>query len=422
MDRVSVYNAEEVKLEAKRCLSCKKPLCEEGCPIHNNIRDFIKALKEDDLALASNLVYDNSKLAFICSVVCPHEDNCMGHCVLNRAHKPINVGGIEAYITHNTKPQKPIIKRNGKQALVVGAGPAGLYAAFDLSKAGYAVTIHEATNHLGGVLSYGIPDYRLAAKHLARLEELVRDYEITVKYNSYLTEKEIIALKEEYSIIILACGLTASRSAGLGESKRIIDATTLLKDYNLKTKYEEGQLPTITGNVAVIGAGNVAMDAARVLVRLGAKVDVLYRRSREEAPATKEEISLAEAEGVVFNFLQNPVAATENLEGITLKLEKMVLGEPDSSGRRRPVGTKEYFTKEFSYVVAAIGQIPASDLNFSEIKTDHGYVVTTSDFKTNLPGIYAIGDLTLGAKTVVEACASAKEAVRNILNELANEN
>lgn len=415
MIRKHIYDTLEAENEAKRCLSCKNPLCETGCPIKNHIRDFIKEIKNKDLTKAGQIVFENSNLAFICSLVCPHENNCMGHCVLNRANKPINVGALEAYIAKNVTYNYSLKPSNGKKALIVGSGPAGIYAAIELKKNGFSVTLVEASNHIGGVLSYGIPNYRLPNDNLERIEKMLADLKVEIKLNTFMNEDSILLEKDNYDYILLACGLTKSRDANLGSNDRIIDALKLLKEYNLKTRYNEGMLPNVYGKVAVVGAGNVAMDASRVLRRLGCDVDVLYRRSREEAPATKEEIALAEDEGVRFNFLQNPVEAKLVDDKLELKMEKMTLGEPDSSGRRRPVSTNEFFNLRFDFVVKAIGQIPDSDLAFTKINVDHGYIITNDFYETNIENIYALGDLTLGAKTVVEACVSAKCAVENII-------
>lgn len=407
--RISMFNKEEAFKEAKRCLSCKNPSCETGCPIHNHIRDFIYALKEEDVNKAAKIVYDNSHLAFICSIVCPHEKNCIGHCILNKAKKePINIGAIEAFISHDVLNKIEVKKENGKKALIIGSGPAGIYLALSLRSEGFMVDIYERESHLGGVLAYGIPNYRLPVSNLERINKLVNDSGINVYLNQELTENDILKLKENYDYVVLACGLTKSRPCGFEDSKYVFDAQQLLKEYNYKTKFEEGNLPNLSGKVIVEGCGNVAMDIARSLVRIGCDVEIVYRRSKEEAPATNEEIEAALSEGVKFNFLQNPVSLVEKDEHIILKMEKMKLGELDASNRRSFVKTGEFFEIEANYLVSAIGQVPNDNLAFKQIQTDHGYVVTNENYETNIKGIYAIGDLTLGAKTVVEACQSAK--------------
>ena len=415
--RISMFNKEEAFKEAKRCLSCKNPSCETGCPIHNHIRDFIKALKEDDLPKARKIVYDNSNLAFICSIVCPHEKNCIGHCILNKAKKePINVGGIEAYITHNSLMEVPAIKETNHKVAVIGAGPSGIYAALELAKVGVKVDIYEAFSHVGGVLSYGIPDFRLSARELKRLEEVLDMFKIKVFLNNKVDNDKFKELLANYDKVIVACGLTKARKAGLGENERIISANKILEEYNLKAKYNEGKMPEISGKVFVMGAGNVAMDVSRVAKKLGCNTTIVYRRSLAESPANKEEIDAAMADGVIFRFLENPVEVKEEDNKLVLKIEKMALGETDESGRRRPVGTNTYSYEKVDYLIEAIGDMP--ELELMDLSTDHGYFVTEQNtFKTNLPNVYAIGDVTLGAKTVVEACMSGKKCALSIIEE-----
>ena len=415
--RVSCYDESNIKQEVSRCLSCKVPSCEKGCPISNHIRDFIKALKEDDLPKARKIVYDNSNLAFICSIVCPHEKNCIGHCILNKAKKePINVGGIEAYITHNSLMEVPAIKETNHKVAVIGAGPSGIYAALDLAKAGVKVDIYEAFSHVGGVLSYGIPDFRLSARELKRLEEVLDMFKIKVFLKNKVDNDKFKELLANYDKVIVACGLTKARKAGLGENERIISANKILEEYNLKAKYNEGKMPEISGNVFVMGAGNVAMDVSRVAKKLGCNTTIVYRRSLAESPANKEEIDAAMADGVIFRFLENPVEVKEEDNKLVLKIEKMALGEPDESGRRRPVGTNTYSYEKVDYLIEAIGDMP--ELELMDLSTDHGYFVTEQNtFKTNLPNVYAIGDVTLGAKTVVEACMSGKKCALSIIEE-----
>ncbi len=248
--RKVIFNSSEAMLEAKRCLSCKNPSCEKGCPIGNHIRDFIKALKDDNLALAEKIVFDNSNLAFICSLVCPHEKNCIGNCILNHKKMPINVGALEAYITSNTKLKAPEIIENGKRVAIVGAGPAGINAAIELRKSGYSVTIYDAFKHIGGVMSYGIPEYRIDRKALLRLEALVNDYKIHLKLNTFLKEEDILKLKEGYDKVVIAVGLTKSRDLGIGESKRIIKASTLLREYNNISKLTPSDLRYILAYIS----------------------------------------------------------------------------------------------------------------------------------------------------------------------------
>ena len=414
--RIIRYDESNIKEEVDRCLSCKNPSCEKGCPIHNHIRDFIKALKEENIEEAKKIVYDNSNLAFICSIVCPHEKNCMGHCILNKAKKePINIGGIEAYITKDLYNKKDI-KFNDKKVAIIGSGPAGINLAIELAKNNIKPTIYEEKNHIGGVLSYGIPDFRLSVRELNKLENLLKMYQVEVHLNKKVDNSLFNELLSDYDIVVIASGLTKSRPSGLSYNSHILSASKVLEDYNLKAKYNEGSGNAIFGDVFVMGAGNVAMDVARVVNRLGCNTTIIYRRSLNESPANNEEIEAAKSEGVIFRFLENPVEAKTENNKLVLKIEKMSLGTPDESGRQRPIGTGNYVLEKIDYLIEAIGDIPNLDLN--DINNDHGYFITNENFRTNNPKVYAIGDITLGAKTVVEACMSAKICAKDIIDRL----
>lgn len=414
--RISCYDDFNIKEEVNRCLSCKNPSCEKGCPINNQIRDFIKALKEDNLTKAKEIVYNNSNLAFICSIVCPHEKNCMGHCILNKVNKPINIGAIEGYIS-TSLPDVLTIKNINKSAAIIGAGPAGIYAAIELRKAGFKVTIYEKENYLGGILAYGIPDFRLHKNRLDMLNELIAKYKIEIKLNTLVDNSLYNKLVKENDYLIIACGLSKSRPSGLGVNEHILEASQVLKQYNYKAKFDLGIYPNLKAKkVFVMGAGNVAMDVARVAKKLGADTTIIYRRSLAESPANKEEIEQAMNEGVIFRFLENPITAKLENGKLNLKIEKMALGEPDESGRRRPVGTNSYCYEDLDYLIEAIGDIPNLDIH--EIEQDHGYFITDANFMTSNPKVYAIGDVTLGAKTVVEACYSAKVCANAILKTI----
>ena len=414
--RISCYDDSNIKEEVNRCLSCKNPSCEKGCPIHNQIRDFIKALKEDDLNRAKELIYNNSNLAFICSIVCPHEKNCMGHCILNKVNKPINIGTIEGYISASLPDVLPV-KNTNRSASIIGAGPAGIYAAIELRKAGFKVTIYEKENYLGGVLAYGIPDFRLNKDRLNMLNELISRYKIEVKLNTLVDNSLYDKLVKENDYLIIACGLSKSRPSGLGANEHILEASQVLKQYNYKAKFDHGIYPNLKAKkVFVMGAGNVAMDVARVAKKLGADTTIIYRRSLAESPANKEEIEQAMNEGVIFRFLENPIEAKVENGKLKLKIEKMELGAPDESGRRRPIGTNSYSYEDLDYLIEAIGDMP--NFNINEIEQDHGYFITDDNFMTSNPKVYAIGDVTLGAKTVVEACYSAKVCANAILKNI----
>ena len=253
-------------------------------------------------------------------------------------------------------------------------------------------------------------------EELKRLEEVLDMFKVKVFLNNKIDNDKFKELLANYDKVIVACGLTKARKAGLGENERIISANKILEEYNLKAKYNEGKMPEISGNVFVMGAGNVAMDVSRVAKKLGCNTTIVYRRSLAESPANKEEIDAAMADGVIFRFLENPVEVKEEDNKLVLKIEKIVLGEPDESGRRRPVGTNTYSYEKVDYLIEAIGDMP--ELELTDLSTDHGYFVTEQNtFKTNLPNVYAIGDVTLGAKTVVEACMSGKKCALSIMEE-----
>lgn len=405
-----------IKNSINRCLSCKKPSCEMGCPINNPIRNMIKLMKEDKFEEASKLIYENSPLPYICSVVCPHEDNCVGHCILNKAKKePVNVGSLEEYVVNLKKIKRTIKRTINKKVAIIGSGPGGLASAILLASEGFDVTIYEREKYIGGVLSYGIPIYRSTKEMLERIEDDLKDLNVKVVLNRELSESEILDLKNYYDYIIISIGLTKTRRLNLLESSRVLNATDVLKDYNYHYKYGLDLENKITGTIIVIGAGNVSMDVSRVLKREGNDVTIVYRRSIEEAPATKEEIKSAREDNVKFNFLENPIKLEEKDNKLHLTVEIMKLGEPDESGRKKPIGTG--MTKEYvcDYLVEAIGQIPNSNLKLQLLNSDHGYITTNDKYETNIENVYAIGDIVLGAKTVVEAINTAKIASKNII-------
>lgn len=412
------FTNEEAIIEANRCLSCKNPLCEKGCPTNMRIRDFIKEIKNNNLEQAYNIINECSSLPYICSIVCPHENQCVGHCVLGFKQKPINCGALERYVVESMN--KPLIKVDSchKKVAIIGSGPAGISCAKELAKNGCSVDIFEATSIFGGVLATGIPNYRLDKTRVERIKNELIELGVNIYYNRFFKESEIIKLKASYDAIFVAVGLPSVKRLGIKNEdfKGVYDALKYLEAVNLYTKYQIGQMPNLTGHTVVIGAGNVAMDAARCAVRNGSKVTIVYRRSRLEAPATKYEIACAEAEGVELKFLNNPVEVIgqDKVEGI--KVEIMTLGEPDASGRRRPVGTNTYEEIKCDNVISAIGQNPNDIYDAKEFKTNYLYLVC-DDFKTNIDDIYAGGDIVLGAKTVVLAMDSGRKVAKMILEK-----
>lgn len=409
---------EEAVLEASRCLSCKNPRCERGCPTSMRIRDFIKEIKEDNLERAYDVINDCSSMPYICSIVCPHENQCVGHCVLGIKGKPINCGALERYVVENINKKIDVIGQVNKKVAIVGAGPAGAACAKELAKKGVKVDIFEATSKFGGVMSYGIPSYRLDKSRILRLENDLIQLGVNILYNKKLNESDIIKLKDSYDAVFISVGLPSVKKLGIKNENLfgVYDALDYLRNINNFEKYNEGCPIKLSGNTVVIGAGNVAMDAARCAVRDGSKVIVVYRRSRIEAPATKHEISCAEAEGVEFKFLNNPVEILGEDKVLGIKVEIMKLGEPDSSGRRRPVGTGEFEIIECDNVISAIGQNPEDIYDVKILKTDYNYLVC-DDLSTNIAGVYAGGDIVLGAKTVVEAMVCGRRVAKKILAE-----
>ncbi|MBD5390855.1 NAD(P)-dependent oxidoreductase [bacterium] len=406
----------EAKVEALRCLSCKNPRCETGCPTHMRIRDFIKEIKQDNLNAAYEIIQSCSDLPYICSIVCPHERQCVGHCVLGLQGKPIDCGKLERYVVEHVS--QPLVKetKSNKKVAVIGAGPAGLSCAKELLKAGCKVEIFESEPYLGGVLTYGIPNYRLDYSKVKIIENELDSLGAIFHYNTKLKESDILEIKKQFDAVFISVGLTNSKSLGIPNEDLpgVYDALEYLKSVNLDVKLGQGKRPKFSGTVVVIGAGNVAMDAARCAVRDGAKVLVVYRRSRLEAPATKHEIAQAEDEGVFFQFLNAPVEIVGNGRVTGLKVEEMKLGEPDASGRRRPVGTGKYCHISCNTIISAIGQDPDNIYDTGELMVDHNYLVA-ENLETNIPGIYAGGDIVLGAKTVVEAMECGRKVAQSIL-------
>ncbi len=419
MDNIG-FNKEEALQEAKRCLSCKVPRCETGCPASLPIRDYIKLLKENKVDEAAEIIRQKSLLSNVCSIVCPHEKQCIGHCILNAKNNQINVGSLERYISENG-----IIDFSKKESIdykvaVIGAGPAGISCAIELAKNGVDVTVYEKDKYIGGVMTYGIPQFRLDKKIVRNLEEELKKYDVKVVTNKYLTYNEIVDLKNTYDKVFISTGLPSAKKLGIPNEKAngVYDALELLRKTNEYVVFNEGFLPKLEGITCVIGAGNVAVDAARTALRLGSsEVYIVYRRTLEESPASKAELNEALSEGVKFKFLNNPVEVLVENEKVTgIKCEIMVLGEPDSSGRRKPMGSNEFVIINCDNVIQAIGQNPDENQNkTNHFKLDYGYFVTNENLETSVNGIYAGGDIVLGASTVVKAMTQGKMVANNIL-------
>ncbi len=415
---------EEAFAEAKRCLGCKKPRCVTGCPASLPIPQFIAALKEEDIDKAYELILQASNLSSVCSRVCDHAKQCIGHCILGVKGTPINVGGLERFVNDYAKYKlQPSLTKLDINVAVIGAGPAGLSCALELVKAGASVTVFEKEKYAGGIVSYGIPEYRLPKAILNKHIDTLVNLGVVFKYESDMANVKVEDLKNQgFDKVVVTVGLTSSKTMRIPNetANGVYDANVLLKDVSKFVSYNEGKEIKLTGRTIVVGAGNVAMDAARTAKRISdGEVMVVYRRTLEEAPASKIEIEEALEEGVVFNFLHNPseVLVDENFNVVGVKLEKMILGEPDESGRRSPIGSKEYEDIECSNVIVAIGQNPSKDfINVNNITNDYGYIVA-NELKTNISDVYAGGDIVRGADTVVRSMVDGKKIAQDILGQ-----
>src|SRR5574344_1042978 len=403
----TILSTEDAFKEADRCLSCPKPRCRElGCPAQIDIPSFIKCLKKRDIDGAYRIIMEYSNLSPICSRVCDYSKQCIGACILNFKKQPIPVGHLERFVQDNkTTELTPCEHFLSYHVAIIGAGPSGISCALELVKNGVHATVYEKEKHLGGILAYGIPEYRLP-------KAAVENYIAFTKRMGvrYVTEAKVSVseLKKSYEKIFVGCGLSEYKSLHIPgeEAEGVYQAGPFLKAVNEKVSYGEGAGVSLKGITYVVGAGNVAMDCCRTSLRLGAeKTYIVYRRSLEEAPASKDEIKDAQEEGVLFNFLHNPTEIIVQDGHIrAIKCEVMKLGEPDESGRKKPEGTGVYETYPCDNLILAIGQGP--DTRFTEslgVETNHGYIVSPDGVSTSDPAIYSGGDVVRGADTVVRA-------------------
>ena len=430
------YNEEEAVAEASRCLQCKTAPCVKGCPAEVDIPAFIKAIKERNFAEAISIIKKTNNLGAVCGRVCPQEDQCEKNCVLLKAGKPINIGALERFAAdweRGNRDKMPAGKGkervSGIKVAVIGAGPAGLVCASDLSKKGYDVTVFEALHKPGGVLTYGIPEFRLPKDIVFDEVKAIEDLGVEIKYNYIIGKiKTIEDLRQEgYKAFFIGTGAGLPNFMGIpGENLNgVYSANEFLTRVNLMKAYRfpEYDTPVNVGRkVAVVGAGNVAMDAARSALRLGAEqVYIVYRRTEQEMPARIDEIHHAQEEGIIFHLLTSPVQVIGDEKGDVKKLIciKNELGEPDSSGRRRPVPVKgSEFEMEMDTVVIAIGNSPNPILvnTIKDLKLGRWGNVEADEetCATNIDDIFAGGDIVTGAATVIAAMGAGKRGARSI--------
>lgn len=434
------YTEEMAMEEARRCLDCKHSPCINGCPVNVPIPEFIGKIAEGDFEGAYQTITRENALPAICGRVCPQENQCEGKCVRGIKGEPVGIGRLERFVAdyHMAKNEevKPITDKNGKKVAVVGCGPAGITCAGELIKKGYDVTIFEALHEAGGVLSYGIPEFRLpkalVAKEIETVEKLGVKIEKNVIVGRSITIDEL--MEEGYQAVFVGTGAGLPRFLKIpGENLLgVYSANEFLTRVNLMKGYKFPETPTpvkVGKKVAVVGAGNVAMDAARTAKRLGAdEVYIVYRRSEEEAPARLEEIHHAKEEGIIFKFLNNPSAIIGDENGFVKGIEvvKQELGEPDESGRRspKPVEGSNYVI-DVESVIIAIGQSPNPLIRQTtpglDVQKWGGIIVDEDTMKTSKDGVYAGGDTVTGAATVILAMGAGKKAAKAIHEFLQNQ-
>lgn len=425
------YDLKTAIAEAKRCLNCKNPKCREGCPVAVNIPAFIKCIVEGDLDRAAEVIKETNNLPAVCGRVCPQEEQCEKHCIRqDKLGGPVAIGALERFVADYalTKEVKAVeIEKCGLKAAVVGSGPAGLTCAADLAKAGYDVTVYEAFHKVGGVLVYGIPEFRLPKKIVAKEIESLERLGVKIMLNTIIGKTIMLdELIEENDAVFIGTGAGLPTFQGIkGENLNgVYSANEYLTRVNLMGAYRaDSTTPIAKGKkVVVVGAGNVAMDSARTALRMGAEeVHIVYRRSRAEMPARDEEIEHAYQEGIIFDLLTNPVEILGDTKVTGIKCVKMRLGEPDQSGRRRPeiiVGSE--FETECDQVIMAIGTSPNPLLKNSCMSlevTKKGTIIVNENNETSIDNVYAGGDAVTGAATVILAMGAGKTAANAIVEK-----
>ena len=432
------FNLEEAQREASRCLNCRNPRCVQACPVNIQIPNFIAAVAAGELQQAADIIAEDSLLPSICGRVCPQESQCEGSCILGIKHEAVSIGKLERFVgdwqLENGSKEAAQIEPNGKKVAVVGSGPAGLACAADLAKLGYEVTVFEALHRLGGVLSYGIPEFRLPKERIVA-REIEKVARLGVKFEKNIIVGRTVTIdsltEEGFSAVFVGSGAGLPKFMGIpGENLNgVFSANEFLTRINLMGAFapEENDTPVRRGKkVAVVGGGNVAMDAVRSAKRLGAEAYIVYRRSEAELPARVEEVHHAKEEGVQFAMLTNPVSIEADEKGWVraLKCVKMELGEPDESGRRSPVEVAgSEFEIECDTVIMALGTSPnpliASTTEGLE-RNRRGCLVATEEGATTREGVFAGGDAVTGAATVILAMGAGRKAAKAIHDYLQN--
>ena len=432
------YSEEQVLEEASRCLQCVKPQCVSGCPVEVPIPEFINCIKEKKYAEGIASIKTKNALPAVCGRVCPQEEQCQVKCVLGKIGDPVSIGRLERYLADWEREHGIQIpetaKPTGKKVAVVGAGPAGLTAAADLIKLGHEVTMFEALHLPGGVLIYGIPEFRLPKEIVRKEVDYIEKLGVDLRLGNLVGRIHTIPelMKSGYDAVFIGSGaglpmfmgVPGENLGGIYSANEFLIRVNLMKGYN----FPEYDTPLRLGkHVVVIGGGNVAMDCARCSMRLGADVCLLYRRSRDELPARHEEIENAEEEGLVCKFLAAPLRFIGDEKGWVKAMEcqAMELGPPDASGRRRPIPIKgSEFTMEVDTVIIAIGQTPNPIIQRTTdgLAADprRGTITVDENGKTSLEGVYAGGDVATGAATVISAMGMGKNAAKAIHEYLMN--